>query len=62
MTGDSSLYAHHVYRAMFGAKGKTGDVTFTDYVTALSSLCRGSTKDKLLWIFRVSSCHSDDIE
>lgn len=50
-TGDSSLYAHHVYRAMFS--GKTADVNFTDYAKALSTLCRGSTYDKLLWTFRV---------
>lgn len=53
-TGDSSLYARHVYRAMFGMK--TGDVTFTDYAIALSGLSRGSTKDKLLWTFKVCSC------
>lgn len=37
--------------------GKTADVNFTDYAKALSTLCRGSTYDKLLWTFRVSSNH-----
>lgn len=53
-TGDSSLYAHHVYRAMFSEKA-AADVNFTDYAKALSTLCRGSTQDKLLWTFKVRS-------
>lgn len=50
--GDSSLYAHHVYRSLFGAKECSG-VTFSDYVTALSILLRGGILDKLEWIFKV---------
>jgi len=46
------MYAHHVYRAMFGTI-KSGEVTFTDYIVALSTLSRGSTKDKLSWTFKV---------
>lgn len=58
-TGDSSLYAHHVYRAMFSSyfreKGKDS-VSFGDYAMALSNLIRrGNIRDKLEWTFRVSS-------
>ena len=52
LTGDSSHYAHHVYRAMFGQN--TTQVTFTEYATALSSLTFGTMEDKLSWTFKVS--------
>ncbi|XP_053212272.1 Kv channel-interacting protein 4-like [Panonychus citri] len=59
--GDSSLYAHYVYSAMFNDKVRTanGEVTFSDYASALSTLSRGSTSDKLEWIFKLYDINSD---
>ncbi|KAI1303623.1 Kv channel-interacting protein 1 [Halotydeus destructor] len=62
-SGDSSLYAHYVYRAMFGDKAKQdgGQVRFSDYVLALSQLSKGSTKDKLEWTFRLYDLNGDGL-
>ncbi|XP_015789645.1 calcium and calcium/calmodulin-dependent serine/threonine-protein kinase isoform X2 [Tetranychus urticae] len=59
--GDSSLYAHYVYSAMFNDKVRTanGEVTFSDYASALSTLSRGSTSDKLEWIFKLYDINGD---
>lgn len=70
--GDSSLYAHYVYRAMFGDKGQMRDesgnnnidnavVHFGDYAQALSTLSRGGTNEKLEWIFRLYDINGDNV-
>ena len=57
--GHSSLYAHYVYRAMFAEKARQGEVRFTDYAMALSTLSRGTTRDKLEWTFRLYDINND---
>lgn len=44
---------------MFAEKAKEGEVSFTDYATALSHLCRGTTIDKLEWTFRLYDINGD---
>lgn len=61
--GDSSLYAHYVYQAMFAEKVQNGngEVGFADYAMALSTLSRGDTKEKLDWIFRLYDINRDNV-
>lgn len=44
---------------MFAEKAKTGEVHFADYATALSGLSRGTTRDKLMWTFRLYDINGD---
>ena len=46
---------------MFGdtIKINEGQITFSDYVVALSKLCRGSLQDKIQWIFTLYDINKD---
>ncbi|RWS28533.1 Ca2+ sensor Calsenilin-like protein, partial [Leptotrombidium deliense] len=60
--GDSSLYAHYVYKAIFAEKVKSNaEVSFSDYAYALSMLSRGSTKEKLAWTFKLYDINGDGL-
>ncbi|RWS04096.1 Ca2+ sensor Calsenilin-like protein, partial [Dinothrombium tinctorium] len=60
--GDSSLYAHYVYKSMFAERLKTNsDVTFSDYAYALSMLSRGTTREKLEWTFKLYDINGDGL-
>lgn len=36
-----------------------GQITFNDYVCALSNLCRGTMEDKIKWIFTLYDINKD---
>jgi len=46
---DTSTYAHLIF-STFDLRS-TGVITFEDFLLCLSTLCRGSTEDRLKWIF-----------
>lgn len=55
------MYAHYVFNAMFSEtlRNNGGVITFNEYAMALSVLCRGSTQEKLEWIFRLYDTNQD---
>lgn len=57
--GDSSCYAHHVFRTF--DRERCGLVTFKEFVTGLSVLLRGSQHEKLMWTFRLYDVNGDEI-
>lgn len=57
--GDSSFYAHHVFRTF--DRERSGIVTFKAFVAGLSILLRGSQHEKLLWTFRLYDVNGDDV-
>lgn len=61
--GESGLYAHYVFNAMFRDKIKnnSGQISFTDYACALSNLCRGNVTQKLQWIFNLYDINGDGL-
>ncbi|CAL8388288.1 unnamed protein product [Arctogadus glacialis] len=55
--GDSSAYAHFLFRA-FDAQ-RDGAVSFQDLVTGLSSILRGSVTERLSWAFCLYDLNHD---
>jgi Ca2+-binding EF-hand superfamily protein len=55
--GNSSLYAHHVFKA-FDQDNK-GTISFQDFVCGLSVLARGSVEEKLEWAFGLYDINGD---
>uniref|UniRef100_A0AAR2M0E2 EF-hand domain-containing protein n=1 Tax=Pygocentrus nattereri TaxID=42514 RepID=A0AAR2M0E2_PYGNA len=55
--GDASTYAHYLFNAFDSAH--TGSIKFEDFVTALSILLRGSTREKLQWTFNLYDINRD---
>uniref|UniRef100_A0A3B4EKN3 EF-hand domain-containing protein n=1 Tax=Pygocentrus nattereri TaxID=42514 RepID=A0A3B4EKN3_PYGNA len=54
---DASTYAHYLFNAFDSAH--TGSIKFEDFVTALSILLRGSTREKLQWTFNLYDINRD---
>lgn len=57
--GNSSLYAHHVFKA-FDQDDK-GTISFQDFVTGLSVLARGTVEEKLEWAFGLYDINGDGV-
>ncbi|XP_063046636.1 Kv channel-interacting protein 1-like [Engraulis encrasicolus] len=55
--GDASTYAHYLFNAF--DSGHNGSIKFEDFVTALSILLRGSTREKLQWTFNLYDINGD---
>ncbi|XP_047676046.1 Kv channel-interacting protein 1 isoform X1 [Tachysurus fulvidraco] len=55
--GDASTYAHYLFNAF--DSGQSGSIKFEDFVTALSILLRGSTREKLQWTFNLYDINKD---
>ncbi|XP_062857169.1 Kv channel-interacting protein 1-like [Trichomycterus rosablanca] len=55
--GDASTYAHYLFNAF--DSGQNGSIKFEDFVTALSILLRGSTREKLQWTFNLYDINRD---
>ncbi|XP_053319312.1 Kv channel-interacting protein 1 isoform X3 [Spea bombifrons] len=54
---DASMYAHYLFNAFDAAQ--TGSVKFEDFVTALSTLLRGTINEKLRWTFNLYDINKD---
>lgn len=57
--GDSSAYAHFVFRAF--DEDHSGTLSFEEFVTGLSVLIRGNLNDKLSWAFTLYDANGDGI-
>ncbi|XP_074596692.1 calsenilin-like isoform X2 [Brevipalpus obovatus] len=57
--GDSSLYAHYVFKTFQDAAGTKGRLNFEDFISLLSRLSRGTISDKLRWIFLLYDINRD---
>ncbi|XP_015795511.1 Kv channel-interacting protein 1-like isoform X2 [Tetranychus urticae] len=57
--GDSSIYAHYVFKTFQSAAKNKGKLNFEDFICMLSSLSRGSTSEKLRWIFNLYDINGD---
>ncbi|XP_075251919.1 neuronal calcium sensor 1-like isoform X2 [Convolutriloba macropyga] len=57
--GDTSQYAHFVYNTF--KRNPSGDVTFASFVRTLSYMTKGSTGDKLTWIFNLYDIDRDGV-
>ncbi|XP_042901188.1 Kv channel-interacting protein 4-like [Parasteatoda tepidariorum] len=55
--GNSSLYAHYVFRTF--DPNKNGAITFKDFITCLSIMCRGTLQEKLEWAFKLYDINGD---
>ncbi|XP_046384403.1 Kv channel-interacting protein 4-like [Ischnura elegans] len=55
--GDSSQYAHFVFRAL--DKNKTGTITFSDIMLSLSILLKGSLQERIRWAFSLYDVNDD---
>lgn len=55
--GNSSLYAHHVFRTF--DINSTGSVNFRDFLNILSTLLRGTVYDKVKWTFKLYDVNGD---
>ncbi|XP_076051341.1 calsenilin-like isoform X2 [Oratosquilla oratoria] len=55
--GNSSLYAHHVFKAF--DLNSNGQINFKDLLISLSQLLRGSAYDKLKWAFKLYDVNGD---
>ncbi|KAI4899897.1 hypothetical protein NFI96_003345 [Prochilodus magdalenae] len=56
-TEDASTYAHYLFNAFDSTH--SGSIKFEDFVTALSILLRGSTREKLQWTFNLYDINKD---
>lgn len=57
--GDSSSYAHYVFK-MFDIQ-QNGTISFEDFVTSLSVLARGTIDEKLRWTFALYDLNGDGV-
>ncbi|KAF2353430.1 EF-hand domain [Trinorchestia longiramus] len=57
--GDASKYAHYVFNTF--KHNHLGQISFEDFLTALSTVSRGSTQEKLQWIFGLYDVNHDGI-
>ncbi|RWS01167.1 hypothetical protein B4U79_03656, partial [Dinothrombium tinctorium] len=57
--GDASNYAHYVFKTFSKKPGNKGKLRFEDFVLILSSLSRGTTKEKIRWIFNLYDINGD---
>uniref|UniRef100_A0A3P8V585 Potassium voltage-gated channel interacting protein 1 n=1 Tax=Cynoglossus semilaevis TaxID=244447 RepID=A0A3P8V585_CYNSE len=55
--GDASTYAHYLFNAFDTTQ--SGSIKFEDFVTALSTLLRGSITEKLQWTFNLYDINRD---
>ncbi|XP_066964394.1 calsenilin isoform X2 [Macrobrachium rosenbergii] len=55
--GNSSLYAHHVFKAF--DLNSNGQISFRDLLVSLSQLLRGSAYDKLKFAFKLYDVNGD---
>ena len=55
--GDAGFYVHHLFRTL--DTGKTGAVTFEEFVVGLSVISRGSEEEKLIWCFSLYDADDD---
>ncbi|XP_039453261.1 Kv channel-interacting protein 1 [Culex pipiens pallens] len=55
--GNSSLYAHYVFKAF--DVNCNGSITFRDLLVTLSTLLRGSVYERLRWTFRLYDINND---
>ncbi|ROL54450.1 Kv channel-interacting protein 1 [Anabarilius grahami] len=55
--GDASTYAHYLFNAF--DTGNNGSIKFEDFVMGLSTLLRGTVRDKLEWTFHLYDINRD---
>ena len=55
--GEPGKYAHLVFNSI--DKQRTGGITFGDFMAFLSTLSKGSARDKMLWTFHFYDVNSD---
>ncbi|XP_067255468.1 Kv channel-interacting protein 1b isoform X2 [Chanodichthys erythropterus] len=55
--GDASTYAHYLFNAF--DTGNNGSIKFEDFVMGLSTLLRGTVRDKLEWTFHLYDINKD---
>ncbi|XP_063852551.1 Kv channel-interacting protein 4-like isoform X1 [Scylla paramamosain] len=57
--GDASQYAHYVFRTI--KRDKEVQISFQDFLAALSTVSRGTTQEKLQWIFGLYDVNKDGL-
>ncbi|CAM1320391.1 KCNIP4 (predicted) [Pycnogonum litorale] len=55
--GDSSNYAHHIFRSF--DHNRSGTINFEEFVSGLSILTRGNLQEKLKWAFTLYDLDGD---
>ncbi|KAK8730893.1 hypothetical protein OTU49_007683, partial [Cherax quadricarinatus] len=57
--GDAKQYAHYVFNTF--KQNNHGQISFEDFLGALSTVSRGSTQEKLQWIFGLYDVNNDGL-
>ncbi|XP_042872544.1 Kv channel-interacting protein 1-like [Penaeus japonicus] len=57
--GDATHYAHYVFNTF--TQNNQGQISFEDFLAALSTVSRGSTQEKLQWIFGLYDVNNDGL-
>ncbi|XP_042232970.1 neuronal calcium sensor 1-like isoform X1 [Homarus americanus] len=57
--GDATQYAHYVFNTF--KHNNHGQISFEDFLGALSTVSRGSTQEKLQWIFGLYDVNNDGL-
>ncbi|XP_045587645.1 Kv channel-interacting protein 4 [Procambarus clarkii] len=57
--GDATHYAHYVFNTF--KQNNHGQISFEDFLGALSTVSRGSTQEKLQWIFGLYDVNNDGL-
>ncbi|ROT68366.1 putative Kv channel-interacting protein 4-like isoform X2 [Penaeus vannamei] len=57
--GDATHYAHYVFNTF--TQNNQGQISFEDFLAALSTVSRGTTQEKLQWIFGLYDVNNDGL-
>ncbi|XP_069986356.1 neuronal calcium sensor 1-like isoform X1 [Penaeus vannamei] len=57
--GDATHYAHYVFNTF--KRNTQGQISFEDFLAALSTVSRGTTQEKLQWIFGLYDVNNDGL-
>ncbi|XP_071522530.1 Kv channel-interacting protein 4-like isoform X2 [Panulirus ornatus] len=57
--GDATQYAHYVFNTF--KQNNHGQISFEDFLGALSTVSRGTTQEKLQWIFGLYDVNNDGL-
>ncbi|XP_077283205.1 calsenilin-like [Arctopsyche grandis] len=57
--GDATNYAHYVFNTM--KQTQSGKISFEDFLSILSRVSRGTTQDKIQWVFALYDLDGDGV-
>ncbi|XP_037790080.1 Kv channel-interacting protein 4-like [Penaeus monodon] len=57
--GDATHYAHYVFNTF--TRNHLGQISFEDFLASLSTVSRGTTQEKLQWIFGLYDVNNDGL-